>query len=109
MPLLMRYLKTPEGVQYLSSTSWFQQKLGDWVAGEPLTDFALSIETHASDYLKYLQGSREMRDFKYLSRLSVSNPNYLKSPLYITALIKLPWNIELVVNCDGRRSKRDLT
>ena len=99
----MRYLKTPEGVQHLSSTSWLQQKLSEWVSGEPLTEFANSVESQTLEFLEYLQGAQISRDFKYFSRLSASNPKYAKSPLYVTSLIKLPWNIHMLAECNGKK------
>lgn len=101
----MRYLKTPEGLQYLSSTSWLQEKLSEWVAGEPLTEFASSIEAHTLEYLECSQGAKKGSDFSYFSRLVSSNPNYIKSPLYVTSLIKLPWNVHVVAECSGKKCR----
>ena len=105
--LLMRYLRTEQGFDYLYSAGWVQQQMEEWKNTE-MTRYLENFERKWVEHLDSSLGDGQDYDYKFISHHTESNPAFAKSPLYVNSLLRMPWNINCTLQTAKGKVERKL-
>jgi hypothetical protein len=106
-PLLMKYLNTEDGFDYLHKDGWIERQMKEWLEVEMLK-YVENFDKRTMEYLDSTNENNQNKyEYKYISFHAETNPAFAQSPIYINSLLRLPWNILFQVNtAKGKMEKK---